>query len=431
MVYQEALEKIFSFLTFGREPSVKYMRELLDRIGSPDKELKFVHVAGTNGKGSTCALIAAPLIAAGYKTALFISPFITEFCERFQINGQLMPKEDLPPLVEEILPVVQAMRDEGKIINEFELVTAIGMTWFAREKCDIVVLETGLGGRCDATNAIDCPLVSVITSISLDHTAILGDTVQKITHEKCGIIKDGGITVAYADQPENTLEIIRQTAAAQNNRFYTAASDELTALSMTLSGTTFTYKSCTRPLTMRLIGKHQLANAAVALRTLKCLKEQGFNISDTDLSVGFSKAFMPCRLEVISENPIILIDGAHNPGGVHSLACAVNDYLNDVPKIAIVGMLADKDVSHSLAQILPLFDEVITLTPDNRRAMSADKLAEIVRPFCGKVTAFEDKNAGLSYALSKTENHALIIFGSLFLASEMRKILKSKAENQQ
>lgn len=424
MVYQEALEKIFSFLTFGREPSVKYMRELLDRIGSPDKKLKFVHIAGTNGKGSVCALIAAPLIAAGYKTALFISPFVIEFCERFQINGQFMPKEDLPPLVEKILPVVEAMRDEGKIINEFEFVTAIGMTWFAQENCDVVVLETGLGGRCDATNAIDCPLVSVITSISLDHTAVLGNTVQKIAYEKCGIIKKNGITVAYADQPENTLDLIRQTAATQNNRFYVASTDLLTIQSFSLDGTSFLYNH-TLPLTVHLLGKHQIKNAATALCVLERLKELGFNISDKALCTGFENVFMPCRMEIISKNPLILIDGAHNPDGVHSLACALNDYLSDIPKIAIVGMLADKDVSHALVQILPLFEEVITLTPDNHRALPADKLAEIARPFCGNVTAFEDKNAALTYALSKTKNHALIIFGSLYLTAELRQMLNN------
>ncbi len=424
MTYQEALEKIFSFLTFGREPSIKYMRELLDRIGSPDKKLKFVHVAGTNGKGSTCALIAAPLIAAGYKTALFISPFITEFCERFQINGRLMPKENLPPLLEQILPAVQAMRNEGKIINEFELVTAIGMTWFAQEKCDIVVLETGLGGRCDATNAIDCPLVSVITSISLDHTAILGDTVQKIAQEKCGIIKKNGITVAYADQPENTLDLIRRTAAAQNNRFYTASTDLLTVQSVSLDGTSFLYNH-TLPLNIRLLGEHQIKNTATALCVLERLRELDFDIPDTALIEGFAKAFMPCRMEIVSKSPLIFIDGAHNPDGVHSLAHALNDYLSDVPKIAMIGMLADKDVSHALVQILPLFEEVIALTPNNHRALPADKLAEIIRPSCCNVTAFEDKNTALTYALSKTKNHALIIFGSLYLTAELRQMLNN------
>lgn len=426
MNYEQALDKIFSFLTFGREPSVLYMRELLNRIGAPDKKLKFVHIAGTNGKGSTCALIAAPLIAAGYKTALFISPFITEFCERFQINGKLMERETLPSIVERVLPAIQAMKNEGKIINEFELVTAIGMTWFAEQNCDIVVLETGLGGRYDATNAIDCPLVSVITSISLDHTAVLGDTVQKIAHEKCGIIKKGGITVAYSEQPENTLEIIRQAAQDCQNHFYAADTSCITPLEMTLNGTTFEYKTnnTSLSLNMRMIGKHQIKNAATALCVLERLKELGFNITNEALAKGFSKAFMPCRLEVVSKNPLIIIDGAHNPDGVRSLTDALNCYLDNTPKIAVVGMLADKDVSHSLCQILPLFNEVITLTPNNRRALSADKLAEIAHQFCNRVTAFENNSDALTYALSKTSDHAVVVFGSLYLTSDLRKELK-------
>lgn len=428
MNYEQALDKIFSFLTFGREPSVLYMRELLDRIGSPDKKLKFVHIAGTNGKGSTCALIAAPLIAAGYKTGLFVSPFITEFCERFQINGRLMEKETLPLLVGRILPAVQAMKNEGKIINEFELVTAIGMAWFAEQNCDIVVLETGLGGRYDATNAIDCPLVSVITSISLDHTAVLGDTVQKIAREKCGIIKDGGITAAYADQPENTLDIIRQAAQDRKNRFYAADTSNINLLKMTVNGTAFEYRTSDGTsvlLNMRLLGKHQIKNAATALCIIERLKELGFNITNQALAEGFSKAFMPCRLEVVSQNPLVIIDGAHNPDGVRSLAAALNDYLDRIPKIAVVGMLADKDVSHSLCQILPLFDEVIALAPDNRRALSASDLAEIARQFCDNVTAFDSSSDALVYALSKASPHtAVVVFGSLYLTSDLRRELQ-------
>ena len=184
MTYKEAVEKIDSLLVFGSKPGLERVGELIKRIGSPDKKLKFVHTAGTNGKGSTCVLIANTLKCAGYKTGLFISPYVLEFRERFQINGEMIPEEKLCEIVEKLFPVVEEMKAEDKIITEFEFVFAIAMYWYAEEKCDVVVLETGLGGRFDATNIINTPLVSVITSISLDHTAILGDTYEKIAFEK-------------------------------------------------------------------------------------------------------------------------------------------------------------------------------------------------------------------------------------------------------
>ena len=218
MTYDEAVKKINSLLVFGSKPGLERVSELVRRIGSPDKALRFVHVAGTNGKGSVCASLASVLTSAGHKTGLFISPFVIEFRERFQIDGEMIPYQTLADIVEEVFPVVEEMKSEGKIITEFELVLAVALKWYEREKCDVVVLETGLGGRFDATNIIDTPLASVIMSISLDHTAILGDTCEKIAFEKCGIIKPGGTTVLYGEQPQGVTEVVRTVAEERSNR---------------------------------------------------------------------------------------------------------------------------------------------------------------------------------------------------------------------
>ncbi len=422
MNYQEAVEKIDSLLVFGSKPGLERVGELIKRIGSPDKKLKFVHVAGTNGKGSTCVLIANTLKCAGYKTGLFISPYVLEFRERFQINGEMIPEKKLCEIVEKLFPIVEEMKEEGKIITEFEFVFAIAMYWYAEEKCDIVVLETGLGGRFDATNIIDTPLVSVITSISLDHTAILGDTYEKIAFEKCGIIKPNGITVAYGEQKDGVIDVIKNTADERNNQLY-IADKNVDVKKSDLNGSEFSVDGM--DLTIKFIGKHQVKNALTAYCTIKALRERGLNISESALKEGFAAAFFPARLEILKKEPIVMLDGSHNPDGVKALANALKEYMADIKKIGIVGMLADKDVKTALSQIVPLFDEVITVAPNNPRKMSAEELADIVREYGIKANAENDYEKAYQKALAKTgKDKAVIIFGSLYLSGDMRKIIK-------
>ncbi len=429
MTYQEAVKKINSLLVFGNQPGLERIGEFVQRIGSPDKKLKFVHVAGTNGKGSTCAMIAATLAESGYKTGLFISPYVLEFRERFMINGEMIPPQTLADITERLFPLIEEMKAEGKIITEFEFVLAIALTWYAEEGCDVVVLETGLGGRFDATNIIDTPLVSVITSISLDHTKILGDTYAKIAFEKCGIIKNGGITVSYADQNPEAMEVIRNTAAERNNKFYIAKTQNAEILSTDIIGTKFrfTYNGESIELFISLSGEHQVKNACTALYALYALRKNSFNIPDSAIKNGFAKVSFPARLEILNKEPLVLLDGAHNPGGAKALSDALKKYLGDIRKVGIVGMLADKDVETALSVLLPLFDEIITVAPNNARKMSPEKLAEIVKPYCRNVTPLHDLEEAYRTALSKTgENDALVIFGSLYLASDMRKIAISQ-----
>lgn len=429
MTYEEALDRISSLLRFGMKPGLERIRKLLSLLGNPQDTLKFVHVAGTNGKGSTCALIASVLKKSRYKTGLFTSPYVTDFCERMQINGEMIPHEELAELVEKTYPLVEQMAQNGEEITEFEFITAIAMQWFAQKKCDIVVLEVGLGGRLDATNVIQTPLVSVITSISLDHTAILGDTVEKIAYEKCGIIKDGGITVCYPEQPPEALEVIRRTAQERRNRFILADMNSVTQLSANISGTGLEYRGLL--VSLPFLGDHQVRNAVTALAALEVLKENGIRVTDHSIESGFSSASFPARLEVLSYAPAVMLDGAHNPGGTAALASAVKRYLNGRKVIAIMGMLADKDVTASLNNLSGLFSHVITLTPPNPRAMSAEKLAARWSELGTQSQAVNHVDDAINKALEMAGNNgAVVICGSLYLAGEVRpraiELLKSK-----
>lgn len=429
MTYIEAVEKINSLLVFGSQPGLERIGEFVERIGSPDKRLKFVHVAGTNGKGSTCSFISSVLTNSGYKTGLFISPFVLDFRERFMIDGEMIPSTVLADIVEELFPLVEQMKNEGKIITEFEFVFAVALVWYAREACDIVVLETGLGGRFDATNIIDTPLVSVITSISLDHTKILGDTYAKIAFEKCGIIKQNGITVAYGEQMPDSMDVIRKTSEERHNRLIVAESEKAKIISSYIEGTVFDYELDNHPLQIRirLLGEHQVRNAVTALCTIAQLRKQNLNIPDSAVINGFERVSFPARMEQLGNSPLIFLDGAHNPGGANALSETIDRYLKDKRKIGIVGMLADKDIESSMAVLLPRFEEIITVAPNNPRKMSPEELAEIVRKYCPCVTVSDNLREAYMYALSRAgADDAIIIFGSLYLASDMRRIILSQ-----
>lgn len=427
MTYEQAVEKIDSLLVFGSKPGLERIAELVRRLGSPDKQLRFVHIAGTNGKGSTCALTAAALTAAGYKTGLFISPYVLEFRERFMIDGEMIPKQILADITEEVWTVSEQMKSEGLIITEFEFVFAVALVWYAREKCDIVVLETGLGGRFDATNIIEKPLVTAITSISLDHTRVLGDTVEKIALEKCGIIKKDGITVAYGCQPDGVSEVIRQSARAADNQLIIANAADASVISSDINGSVFEIPNDGITISIRLIGEHQVKNAMTAYCIIRALCSRGVEISNDAICKGFASVSFPARLELLSRKPLILLDGAHNPGGAEALAAAIRRYLPEKKLVAVAGMLADKDVGTAIGMLAPLFESIAAVSPDNPRKMLPAELAEIIRPYCPDVVPFDDLSIAFDHALSVVpEDGAIVVFGSLYLASDMRKIIISR-----
>lgn len=422
MTYLEAVSKINSLLQFGIRPGLERMELLLKKMGDPHKKLKFIHVAGTNGKGSVCALMSSILKEAGYRTGLFTSPYVTNFRERFQINGREIPEEDLARLLDWIFPMVEEMAKQGQVITEFELITALAFQWFLEEKCHIVVLEVGLGGRFDATNVIDTPEAAVIMSISLDHTGILGDTVEKIAFEKCGIVKRNGDVILYPEQESGVGGVASQAVEAQGGRLILPSLDWVQELSFSADHTLIRYRG--QEYRLPLLGSHQVKNTAVAFAVAETLVEKGYHISNQALRDGIANTHIPARLEVLGEKPLVLLDGAHNPGAAQVLAEAVKKYLPRRRIIGVMGMLRDKDCQTVLKSLAPLFAALIAVTPDNPRALPAGELAEKARPYCGDVTVEEDLSAAIGRSRQLAgENGAVVICGSLYLAGQIRPLL--------
>lgn len=424
MTYKEAIEKIDSLMVFGSKPGLERITQLLDLMGNPQNMLKFVHVAGTNGKGSVCNMLAHILTESGYKTGLFTSPHITGFGERMQVDFKGIGESEVVDEVERLFPFVEKLNLNGVIITEFEFVTAMAFEWFQRKGCDVVVLETGLGGRFDSTNVIKTPLCSVITSISLDHTAVLGDTLEKIAFEKCGIIKPDGDTV-FAFQEDEVNNVIACTAAERNNVLYSPCS--MPIISSDITGTVVRYGEA--DIKIPLVGKHQVKNTALVLTAAEALKKRGcLSIDIESMKRGIEKVKMPARFEVLSQNPLFILDGAHNPGGLEALSNAIDAYLNDKKIICVMGMLKDKDCRNSLAFLKNKIHRLITTTViESPRRQTAKELAAAASEYFENIIVEEDAIIALNTALQlaeETEDSAVMVCGSLYLASQIRFYLK-------
>lgn len=313
MTYEESLSYIHSLLKFGTRPGLERVSALLRELGNPQEKLKFVHVAGTNGKGSFCAMTSEILRSAGYKTGMFTSPYVFNFRERIQINGEMIGEDEFASLANSIKPIVASLAEKDLQPTEFEVITAAALKYFADSNCDIVVLEVGLGGRLDSTNIISSSLLSVIMSISLDHTAVLGDTIEEIAEEKSGIIKENGTALCFSNQNETAEEIIRRNAKDKNNRYIKSSPGDIEVISSSLSGTRVIYKNL--EFTVPLIGAHQVYNAQTAVDGAFALRETGLNISDENIIKGIERARIPARMELFGEHPVTILDGAHNEEG--------------------------------------------------------------------------------------------------------------------
>lgn len=424
MTYQEAVAKIDSRLLFGMKPGLERMRALMQELGDPHRKLKFVHVCGTNGKGSVCTLVSSVLRESGYRTGLNTSPYVLSFRERFQIDGEMMTEEELIHEVEAIWPAVERLDERNIVVSEFELVTAIALNWFAEKGCDIAVLEVGMGGLHDATNVIPTPEAAAVMSISLDHTQWLGDTVEQIALEKSGIIKEGGRVVLYPQQQPGVEDIIRGVCNGRSAKLFIPDMGGIKVLSEDIDGTDFMAEGLL--LHTPFLGGHQVKNAAVALELVKILRERGFDISDESLIRGFEKAFIPARMEILSRRPLCLLDGGHNPGCALALRDALTRF---VPgrRVAVMGMMADKDSAAALEILGPLFSRVITVKPENPRSLSAQELASTAARFCNEAVPAESCREALDMALEGlSEEDALIVCGSFYLAGEMRPLLLEK-----
>jgi len=420
MTYENALKKIHSLLTFGSRPGLDRILTLLDRMDNPQDKLKYIHVAGTNGKGSVCAMLSSVLVASGYKTGLFISPYITDFRERIQINNAMISKEELVSAVENTFPLVQQLQSEGIVITEFEYVNALQFYIHAKAECDIVVLETGMGGLLDCTNVIKSPLCSVITTIGLDHTAVLGDTIEDIAQQKCGIIKENSYAVT-SKQEASAMKIIENTARNLKTPLAKSENIEINILSQELDKSIFEYNGT--ELTLKLAGEHQIENAKTALATLEILRlNDNLNISDNDIKKGFLYAVNPARLETLCTSPIVLLDGAHNPNGIEALKNAINRFLGNKKVIGIMGMLADKDIDTSIKLLENTFCKIYTVPVDNPRALDSNTLADKFKNFGFNATAFNSAEVAFDTAFeeAKKNDNAIIICGSLYLAGEIR-----------
>lgn len=431
MTTQQAIEALHALPRMGQgTPGLARMQNLCDHLGNPEKELQCIHIAGTNGKGSLAAMTSSILTAAGYKTGLTISPYVVDFRERFQIDGEMIPPRTLANLTEKVLDAIDAIEAEGgEKPVEFEAVTALAFLWFAREKCDLVVLETGLGGRCDATNVVPHKLVAAITKIGYDHMEVLGDTLDKIAAEKAGIIKEGTVVVNYPDQPAEAMGPILTAAAEAHTSIITPDKDDLTLLRGKRLENRIDYGGYRAAL--GLPGTHQANHAAMAVEIALALwREFGYDISDDAILQGLTDARMPARIEVLRRHPLLLLDGCHNPDGAKMLAATLTRADFEENLVGVLGVLADKDYKDMLSDLAPCFAKIYTVTPNCPRALSAEELQKEAR-FHTDAEAAD----GVADAIRKAVDYAdennlagVVVCGSLYLAAEARPLLLKEAE---
>ena len=415
MNYQETLQYIHSVCWKGSRPGLERITELCERLGNPQKSLKFVHVAGTNGKGSTSAMLTSILKESGKKVGTFTSPFIFNFRERMCVDGEMISEDDLAKATEFVRPHADAMEDSP---TEFELITAIAMVYFMWQGCDIVVLEAGLGGRLDSTNVIDQAEVSIITSIALEHTEYLGDTTEKIAAEKAGIIKDGSIVVA-GKTDEGAAAVIKEKAEEKNSKYYTPDYSLIKNLNVSLTGCSFNYDTIEN-INIPLVGSYQADNAAVAITAARAM-----GIDDNTIKSGLGKVRWAGRFEILSDNPVVIYDGGHNIQCAEAVAETLKA-LECKRVVMLTAVMADKEY-HKMAEILSAFAKrVYCVTPiDVPRALSAEEYAEVYSDLgCNAIPAGNvEDGLRLAFGYAKAKNIPLLVTGSLYLYKEFRDAL--------
>ena len=415
MTYQEALTYIHSVCWKGSVPGLSRTRELLGRIGNPQNKLKFVHIAGTNGKGSTAAMLASVFRSAGYRTGLYTSPFLLCFNERMQVDGEMISDEELAEITEFVRPHAEAMADHP---TEFELVTVIAMEYFMRHGCDIVSLEVGLGGELDSTNVISTPEAAVICNIGLDHTEVLGDTLEKIASAKAGIIKGGDVVIYRGSQ---SVERVFEDACKKTGaRLHRADFDGICLKRADFSGQVFDL-GARKELEIPLLGEHQLRNAAVVVAAVDALTAKGWHISEAQLRRGLKQVCWPGRFELLRREPVFFVDGGHNPQCMAALAKNLEQYLSGRRLIALTGVMADKDYFDMYRLMEPYFSAFVTVTPDNPRALPAQELAKMLERFGKPVTACASVEEGVRKAIYMASgSDAVVAFGSLYMVGDIR-----------
>lgn len=412
MNYQETLQYIHSVCWKGSRLGLERISELCERLGNPQKSLKFVHVAGTNGKGSTSAMLTSVFKESGKKVGTFTSPFIFDFRERMCVDGEMISESDLAKATEFVRPHADAMEDSP---TEFELITAIAMVYFMWQGCDIVVLEAGLGGRLDSTNVIDRAEASIITSIALEHTEYLGDTTEKIAAEKAGIIKEGSIVVA-GKTDEGAAAVIKEKAEEKNCKYHTPDYSLIKNLKVSLTGCSFDYDTI-EDIKISLVGAYQADNAALAITAARAL-----GIDDDTIKAGLGKVKWAGRFEILSYNPVVIYDGGHNIQCAEAVAETLR-VLDCKSVVMLTAVMADKEF-HKMAEILSVFAKrVYCVTPvDVPRALSAEEYAEVYSDLgCNAIAAGNvEEGLHLAFGYAKAKNIPLLVTGSLYLYKEFR-----------
>jgi dihydrofolate synthase/folylpolyglutamate synthase len=417
MSYASTLEYIHSVKWRGSKPGLSRTKALLEAIGHPEKRLKFVHIAGTNGKGSTAACIASILQAAGYRVGLYTSPFIIRFNERMQVNGLPISDVELEQITDFVRPHADAMDDPP---TEFELITAVAMEFFVRNACDIVVLEVGMGGELDSTNVIDTPVCAVITAMGLDHTRELGSTIADIAQAKAGIIKSDGDVVVYGNEPEAN-RVFEQVCLQRNAHLRYADFSRLHIHGFGIDGCHFDF-DVWHDLTLPLVGTYQPYNAAVAITAVQVLRGKGWQITDDDVRNGLQCVRWPGRFEILHRDPVFILDGAHNPHGISATSASLAQIFPGQKVVFLMGVMADKALGQMLPYLKPLADQFVCVTPENPRSLPAQQLAERIREVGMRARACDTIDEGTRCAIALAGTKGVVCaLGSLYFSADVRR----------
>ena len=429
MNYREAMAYVEELKQYGTVMGLETMRALCARLGDPQNSLKFVHIAGTNGKGSVLAYVSTVLQTAGYKVGRYVSPAVTDYRERFQVDGRMITQSALCSCLERVKTAAEAMAEEGMAHPTlFETETAAAFLYFLDKKCDIVVLETGLGGASDATNVISDTLVAAFTSISMDHMDILGGTLEKIAAVKAGIIKNKCCVVS-AKQPPEVMKVLRQTASSCRAKFFTADAARAKNVRYGAAKQRFSYDRY-KDIEIGLLGQFQTENAVVALEVIMALGRLGYPVAEAKLRQGFAQTKWPARFDVIGKKPLFIADGAHNEDASLKLAQSLRFYFPDRRIIYIMGMLRDKEYDKVVRNTCELAEHIITLTPPvPGRALHAYELAQTVRQYHDSVTVADSVQEAveIAYLLAGQDRDCVIIaFGSLSYLGELMNVVEHR-----
>ena len=423
MNYEEAMNFIQNTNKFGSVLGLDNIRELLERLGNPQDQLRVVHIAGTNGKGSTLAFLAGIFRESGYRAGRYVSPASFSYEERFRINEENISKKDLCFYMEKIKNVAEEMVKDGlSHPTMFEIETALSFLYFLDKKVDVVLLETGMGGRLDATNVVKKPIATVIASIGMDHMQFLGDTLEKIASEKAGIIKEGCPVISY-DNTKEVNEVIKNKAKQMHAKVTFVNSAGIRVLQESLNGESFSYRSSDgrwyEKIEIPLLGRHQINNAALALETLNVIKNY-YCISDFQTEDGMRKTIWRGRIEILEREPMVICDGAHNPDGAKSLLSFLQNNFTNQRLIYIMGVLSDKDYEQMVQILTPAADKIYTVAPDNPRALSSRELCNCISKYHQNVEERQRLAECLSEVRQKAEkDDVIIICGTLSFQNEL------------